>query len=75
VLVRNPAAISSFSRVDVIVFSERNGLVVREIKAIGDLRYVLDPRTCGMAIRKETDGTFVITCRPDGILERKMIAH
>jgi hypothetical protein len=75
VLVRNPVAVSSYSRVDVIVFSQRNGQVVREMKPIGDLKCVLDPRTCGMAIRKGADGTFVLTCRPDGLLERKMIAH
>src|SRR6266536_2189835 len=66
VLVRNPHAVSSYSRVDIIAHGYRNGQTIRELKPLGGLEKVLNPHTCGMAIRKVSDGTFVITCRPDG---------
>jgi hypothetical protein len=73
IVVRNPHAVSTYSRVDAIVIGQRNGQAVRELKPLGRLRNVLNYETGAMAIREGDTGTFIITCRSDGLLERKMI--
>ena len=73
VVIRNKHSVKARQKIDVVLTTQRNGRL--DCRTIGELGDIIDPKKCGLAIRRQDSITWLLTCRSDGFIMRKMLAQ